>query len=652
MTKNIKIFVSHRIDQLSQKIESNPLFVNVRCGAVFDKRPHEVIGKLLGDDSGDNISAKRNEFNELTVQYWAWKNQKADYFGLCHYRRYLSFTPPSRQSAPETQLSQICEVGSRDSQVNREHINGCVEVPFLSEEVVERHGLNESQMRAQIEKYDLICMEPISLKTFGLKTNYEAMQKAPAWHRIKDVDKTIEIINRLYPEMADATNYYFFKSDRQWLYNCWVMSRELFEKFSEFQFKVLFELEGFIDYETYSAQQRRACGTIGERLFGVFVTYIESLNKYKIGFKPLLFIKNPEKVESIKPIDKEAVTIVTLSSNFYVPYLYVFLHSLQKNSNNKNKYDLIVLEKNITKENKAKLRSLFHGKENFTLRFYNPALMLAGCQLHVADSRYSEEAYYRMLVPWILADYKKAVVMDCDIVLNDDIALLFKETNLSSFLVAGAMDVVFQGFLNGTVPDAMVYCQEQMKMKNPYDYVNTGVLVFNLDEWRKAYTKTDIIRLMGTKKFRIQEQDLLNILFEGRIKFFEIGWNYYVPVNNFIKESLEAAPKLALDEYKEIRKPHLYHYASSPKPWDSPETVELSEIWWSYARETIFYETILFRKIEGNFNYLLTHFNKFQKNSGKTKKVLKKILNSTSPIGTKRREVLLTIYRKTLKRWL
>ena len=118
--------------------------------------------------------------------------------------------PPPRQSAPETQLSQICEVGSRDSQVNREHINGCVEVPFLSEEVVERHGLNESQMRAQIEKYDLICMEPISLKTFGLKTNYEAMQKAPAWHRIKDVDKTIEIINRLYPEMADATNYYFF----------------------------------------------------------------------------------------------------------------------------------------------------------------------------------------------------------------------------------------------------------------------------------------------------------------------------------------------------------------------------------------------------------------------------------------------------------
>ena len=60
--------------------------------------------------------------------------------------------------------------------------------------------------------------------------------------------------------------------------------------------------------------------------------------------------------------------------------------------------------------------------------------------------------------------------------------------------------MVFQGFLNGAVPDAMAYCQEEMKMKNPYNYVNTGVLVFNLDEWRKAYTKTEIIRLMGIKE--------------------------------------------------------------------------------------------------------------------------------------------------------
>ena len=87
MAKDIKIFVSHRIDLDSETID-NPLYVPVRCGAVYDKRENVA---MLGDDTGDNISEKRNSFCELTVLYWAWKNVKADYYGLCHYRRYISF---------------------------------------------------------------------------------------------------------------------------------------------------------------------------------------------------------------------------------------------------------------------------------------------------------------------------------------------------------------------------------------------------------------------------------------------------------------------------------------------------------------------------------------------------------------------------------
>lgn len=35
--QNIKIFVSHRID-INSEIINNPLYINVRCGAVFDNR--------------------------------------------------------------------------------------------------------------------------------------------------------------------------------------------------------------------------------------------------------------------------------------------------------------------------------------------------------------------------------------------------------------------------------------------------------------------------------------------------------------------------------------------------------------------------------------------------------------------------------------
>ncbi len=85
---DIKIFVSHRIDLDSETID-NPLYIPVRCGAVYDERENV---DMLGDDTGDNISEKRNSFCELTVLYWAWKNVKADYYGLCQDCRYLVFT--------------------------------------------------------------------------------------------------------------------------------------------------------------------------------------------------------------------------------------------------------------------------------------------------------------------------------------------------------------------------------------------------------------------------------------------------------------------------------------------------------------------------------------------------------------------------------
>ena len=85
---DIKIFVSHRIDLDSETID-NPLYIPVRCGAVYDEREGVT---MLGDNTGENISEKRMKFCEYTVMYWAWKNIKADYYGLCHYRRYLSFT--------------------------------------------------------------------------------------------------------------------------------------------------------------------------------------------------------------------------------------------------------------------------------------------------------------------------------------------------------------------------------------------------------------------------------------------------------------------------------------------------------------------------------------------------------------------------------
>ena len=44
----------------------------------------------IGDDTSDNISDRNDGYCELTGFYWIWKNVKADYLGLVHYRRYFN----------------------------------------------------------------------------------------------------------------------------------------------------------------------------------------------------------------------------------------------------------------------------------------------------------------------------------------------------------------------------------------------------------------------------------------------------------------------------------------------------------------------------------------------------------------------------------
>lgn len=46
------------------------------------------IAGLL-DNTGDNISEKNYNYSEVTAIYWAWKNSREEYLGICHYRRML-----------------------------------------------------------------------------------------------------------------------------------------------------------------------------------------------------------------------------------------------------------------------------------------------------------------------------------------------------------------------------------------------------------------------------------------------------------------------------------------------------------------------------------------------------------------------------------
>ena len=632
MKKDIKIFVSHRIDLDSETID-NPLFIPVRCGAVYDKRENVT---MLGDNTGDNISEKRNSFCELTVQYWAWKNVKADYYGLCHYRRYLSFS--------ENIFSNLNEKGL----ISESYISDCKKYQLD----------NFEQISKLIEENDLVLPEYIDIKKIPTPNGYQnsVLKHWEAWDGIlikkEYLKKVLSILHDDNKEIyAYALEY--LNGEKYIGYNCFIMNKAIFNSYCEFQFGVLFKLEKIIDTKYLSITMSRCFGFIGEILFGIYCYYLNAKNIFKIKRLQIVFFENTKKIPVLNPaFQNNNIPIVLLSSNYYVPYLGVFLKSLISKSNRNKNYDIIILEKEIDEKNKNKIINLSCNYRNFSIRFYNAKHLIKNAKFYIASVVYAEEAYYRLLTPWILEKYDKAIVMDCDIIVNQDISTLFDE-EIEDYLAAGVKDIVWQGLVNNKNLDIKEYTEKDMGLKNPYNYINTGVLLMNLKKFREKYILEEFIKFAQSKKLRVQEQDLLNIVLENKVKFIDLKYNFYVETNNWVTEQLKLAPYSSYSNYDNVKKnPVLIHYANIPKPWFNPE-IEFASDFWHVARETEFYEIIIARLSAEHANsatnwHQQNFHTKFLNQNRKQK--IKNFIKIFFPAGTKRHAVLKRWYFK-LRGW-
>lgn len=97
--EKIKILLAyHKEDVLLKDDVLTPIHAG-REVALQSKSPEEfqwLLKNTVGDDTGENISAKNSLYNEMTTIYWAWKNmnklENPDYIGFMHYRRHFMFS--------------------------------------------------------------------------------------------------------------------------------------------------------------------------------------------------------------------------------------------------------------------------------------------------------------------------------------------------------------------------------------------------------------------------------------------------------------------------------------------------------------------------------------------------------------------------------
>lgn len=573
---DIKIFVScHK----PSKIVANKLLYPIEVGSIL-KKEHIKLDGIIRDDSGDNISAKNPFFSELTAQYWAWKNAEADYYGFFHYRRYLSF--------------------SNEKMLTDDWQN--VEEDRFTKTIIEKYGWTEETMRSEIEKYDFIISEEKDVSKMPDHNTdvYEQYKKGNQLH-IEDLNLVRDILEEKYPEYLLTFDSYIH-GQKTCFCNLYIMKKDIFNEYMEWLFNILFEFEKRSDMSDYSIEGLRTPGHLAERLCTLFYIYKAEHDKtVKIKSLQTVIINNTElkqplsEIQSTKPaFQSNNIAIALASNDGFVPYMDTTLLSIMENASADYNYDVIILTQDISSETKKVIAEQFEKYKNLSIRYVDPSVLIDDYEFYVRG-HFSKETYYRLVLPELLPNYDKILYLDSDMIVKADVAELYKE-DIQNYLLAACHDADTAGLYNGWEKDKKDYTDNILKLEEPYQYFQAGTILFNLKEFRKTYTTKEILDFANSEEWQLLDQDILNKLCEGRVKYVDMSWNVMVDYAGIrIKEIIARAPKWLNDLYMESRKHQkIIHYAGPEKPWLYPEMDQGYEFW-KIAKKTPYYESMLFR---------------------------------------------------------
>ncbi len=115
---------------------------------------------------------------------------------------------------------------------------------------------------------------------------------------------------------------------------------------------------------------------------------------------------------------------------------------------------------------------------------------------------------------------------------------------------------------------------EKLKLKHG-KYFNAGVLCIDINKWNEQDVSNQAVQLLfeNYERFNLMDQDALNVILDGKVRFISAKWDFMCNLEKKIKE----IPGDTI----------LIHYTSREKPWHSWCINPLAATFTNYARESL-----------------------------------------------------------------
>jgi lipopolysaccharide biosynthesis glycosyltransferase len=203
--------------------------------------------------------------------------------------------------------------------------------------------------------------------------------------------------------------------------------------------------------------------------------------------------------------------------------------------------------------------------------------------------------YLRLIIPEVIPE-SKVIYLDSDLIVQTDLSELFK-VEIGNNSIGGVYDE--EGEKTSSIT----------KIKNG-QYINTGVLILNLDELRnnQFFQRCTEIHNKYRNEITWGDQCIINKYGEGGKMLISPNWNFCFSIQKNLRIP-------ATDIISKFKAAYVVHFIGVIKPWSINCPTHLGDFWWGYAHELNLpnlsrqrYDSLIFKRVIQSIKYRFKRF--------------------------------------------
>ncbi|HIE0706998.1 glycosyl transferase [Serratia marcescens] len=205
---------------------------------------------------------------------------------------------------------------------------------------------------------------------------------------------------------------------------------------------------------------------------------------------------------------------------------------------------------------------------------------------------FSKAIYYRLLAPYLLQDKATVLYLDADMVCLNAFTDFYNSRTSSEEIA----HVVSEGEKQAPALAANI------GLPPGTNYFNSGMLLINVQRWLQEKISAQVLSVLESRghTFKYMDQDALNIVLAGHVKFVEKKYNSIFMLGHTERDYQLMPPSDTV----------FLHYAGADKPWQQ----------WNKQAGTVFYTRIYANSMWAS------HVFDIPKNDAQAKKMYKLML--------------------------